>query len=370
MRSSWAALLVLAFPVHAFEPCDTPGMAQKSRLEQAPWESAFREKKFHEVDAHFNAYLDALDAGKISDAQAKAAFEVFESSQPGREPLHTEWLWARPESRAARLAIGYHLMRRWIDAGDERDLKAALRAFELAAEKTRKPTLSMAARIRMASARAGVSRIDPMAIYEEAVRAFPDTIEVRVQAIHASNPKRGGSLAQIDGILADARGLPASDRRYIEYIAYQEMAAAMQDARRDKDAADLYDKSSALCPGLDGSLARALVAYKRLNRADALLGRAAVYVQRRPRDGWGYAMRGWAERSLGLHAEAFADFDRAVQMGEGSALQELAWYFETGTEVPRDRRKALELYSIAADRGIDGGAENAKRLRLLLGATR
>ena len=364
------AAAALACPVCAFELCDSPGRAEQIRLDQRAAQAAFDEKRFNDVDQHYNAYLDAYEAGRISDAEARIAFHDFESSKPGREPLHTEWLWARPESRAARLAIGYHYAQRWIDAGNPADLKDALRAFELAEQKAGKPTLAIAARLRLAGERGNAAGVDAPALYREAIRKFPDTLEVRVQAAHAIRLGHGADAEQLQSILVDAKRLPAAQQRYVEYFVDQEMAAAMEESKHDEKAAELYDRSAALCRGLDSSLVRSLKVYRRLKRADLLETRANEYIKRRPRDGWGYAMRAWAEREQGRHAEAFPDYDRAVLLGEPSALQDLAWYFETGTNVPRDRRKALELYTIAADRRIEGGAENARRLRHMLGVAR
>jgi hypothetical protein len=368
LRCIGLAVLMAASSARAFELCDDHGKLEDFRIRQVPWEKAFEEKRFDELDRHLNRLMTAQEAGTISDAEAKRAFAIFESSRPGREPLHLEWLRGHPRSPAALLAIAYHYMQRWSASGNEVDMRDSIRAFDFAAERSKSPTLAIAGKIRIASDSRGGAGLDPAILYRKAIEQYPGTLEVRIEFIRASNPKRGGTLNQLNAITADARRLPVPDQRYVEYLVYQEMAAAMEDAKDDMRAAEFYEKSIPLCPGLDKSLTQVAGVYKRLKRYDVLVPAMTAYIARNPRVGWGYTTRGLANRELGKHAEAFADYDHAVQLGDAAALGSLAWFFETGTAVPRDKRKALELYEVAASRDVDGAREKADKLRALLGA--
>jgi tetratricopeptide (TPR) repeat protein len=359
-----AALVAAAPPALGFELCDRPGVREEFALRLEAWKTAFAEKRFDDLDRYLNGFLAQMERRAVSDAEVRRAFAIFESPLPGSEPLHMEWLRQHPDSPAALLAIAYHYSQRWIAAGRDEDLRDALRAFDLAAARVKVPTLSVAGKIRIAYERSGAARLDMTPLYRAAIAKYPQTLEARIQYIRASSPRSGGSMARLEANIADAAGLTEPDRRYLTYLVMEEMGKAAEAAGDDAGAARLYRKVVPDCPGLDGALWALVAVDTRLKRFGELIPLLTKFIESHPRDARAYSSRGLAYREVGKMADAYSDYQRAVELGDGPALMGLGWFFETGTHVARDRRKARELYELAANRYVEGAQEKMDRLRL------
>lgn len=381
MRASAAILLCMTFAAAAesgaFEFCDDAAKRQEFHRGLTDWEKAFQEKRFADLDRHFNGLLAAQASGKMDDATVKRAFAIFEKADPAREPLLLDWIRAHPKSQAAYLSIGHHYMARGFAAAGpkrsgaskaqtdamEHELRYALHAFDAADAFGSKSTLSIAGRIKVASTTRAFKPLDAASLYRGAIKAHPDTLEVRIQFIGASRPDRGGSMRQLSSVIDDVAGMRESDRRYVRYLAYQEMGSVMEARKNPKRASEFYEKSIPLCPGLDRSLNLAAELYDRVRDFAALERTADILVERNARNAWALAMRGKARREAGKQREALADYERAVQLACSCAFEGLAWFHENGVVVQRDTQKAIELYSLAAAQGIAGAAEKAEKLR-------
>lgn len=86
-------------------------------------------------------------------------------------------------------------------------------------------------------------------------------------------------------------------------------------------------------------LARALLVALPLAAASGRTAAAADYAE------------GLAAYDAGLYAEAAAIWSRLARSGDAAAMVSLAGLYDAGFGVPRDPRRALELYRRAAERG-------------------
>jgi TPR repeat protein len=379
------ALAIAAIPgrAGAFELCDDPSKREAFYAKVRPWEATFAAKRYDELDKHFNGLLKALDGGTESDAMVQRAFSLFQSLKPGNEPLHVEWVRKFPKSRAAHLAMAYYYENLgWGARGDEfagktsREQFAAMEAYfrqaitELdAADALGKTTLTAAKRIGMARAGSAL-RLDATQLYRDAIKADPRTLEVRIRYINASVPKWGGSMRQLASIVDDAKTLPPSDRRYIEYLVYQEMANTYScdsnltpECGQFAKAAEYYEKSIPLCPGLDNALRNAVGHYARQKDDPNVMRTATLLIERSPRNGWARAMRGRSYIRQQKYKEAFDDYRAGADLGSGEAFEGLAWLYATGQGTPQDNRKAIDLYTSAANLGVKGAREKADLIR-------
>jgi tetratricopeptide (TPR) repeat protein len=392
LKAITLAIAVLALApkgAPAFELCE-PGKSEAFYLSIKPLEDLAKDKKFEELDRQMNAMLAAYDAGKMSDQLVHRALLRYYSAHVGWDPLLREWMAKYPRSRAARIALGYHLTARgWGARGSEyanktsreqfeeaeRYFRQALKVFDEADSLGGKPTLSIAQRIGI-SRTAPALGLDAERLYRDAIKAYPDTLQVRIRYLEMSEPKWGGSFRQMESVIDDAKGMSRSDRSYIEYLVYQRMASAYWCAEGGcgsasgsrtsgefaKQVIGYYEKSIPLCPGLDASLAYLMRYHEGRRDYPALVASASRMIERFPRDAKALYMRGEGYSNLGRYKEAFADISRAAELGDAYSHKELAWFYETGTAVPKDVRKAIDLYLIA-DRGqIEGARAEAERL--------
>jgi TPR repeat protein len=142
---------------------------------------------------------------------------------------------------------------------------------------------------------------------------------------------------------------PAEQLREGLRAAHEEAAAAelralhLHHARAIAD----YERSAPLCKGLDGTVDRLMKLLVRKGDHARVVAVATGILERIPRDGWTLWQRGRAHRALSQHPQALADLRRAAEIGQTSASEDLAWYYETGTGVARDLQRALELYRAA-----------------------
>jgi TPR repeat protein len=370
-----ALLLVGTAPASAFEFCGVAGKREAFHAALEPWRAALAEKRFSQLEAHFARMLWDHRLDRLDDARLERAFAIFEVADPATEPLLLAWAHAFPKSQAAYLALGHHYMARGFaltDIGsakaadadratDERELLYALHAFEVADRMGEKPTLSNAARIRIVLRSPGLKGLDAGALYRKTIAAYPNALEARIQYLKSREGGVAASLERIEAIMKDAGRMSREDERYIRYLGYQEAGAVLA-ADKPERAAEQYEKSVPLCPGLDRSLRLAVALYDRLGQAPDLERSAALLIDRHEHEGWAFAMRGRARKQQGRLEEAFKDFRRGVELACPCAYDELAWFYAEGSVVPRDLRRARELYELAHAHGRPGAGEKAARL--------
>jgi TPR repeat protein len=368
-------LLAATAPASAFEFCGAAGKREAFHAALDPWRAALAEKRFSQLEAHFAGMLRDHRLDRLDDGKLERAFAIFEVADPATEPLLLAWARAYPKSQAAYLALGHHYMARGFAfsasrgakaaasdrAAGEQELLYALHAFDVADRMGEKPTLSNAARIRIASRSPGLKGLDAAALYRQTIAAYPAALEVRIQYLKNREGGTAASLERIEAIMNDAESMGREDGRYIRYLGHQEAAGVLVAVEPER-AAERYEKSIPLCPGLDRSLRLAIALYDRLGRASDLERSAALLIERHEHEGWAFAMRGRARKQQGRLGEAFKDFRRGVELACPCAYDELAWFYAEGSVVPRDLRRARELYELAHAQGRPGAGEKAARL--------
>jgi tetratricopeptide (TPR) repeat protein len=273
---AWAAALLfvlLPAPASAYLLCDDAAKLKEFNQAIRTWNGSLSDKRYAELDRHFSALHAAHESGKLTDAEVMRWYRLFESANAGNEPLHLEWIAAYPRSQAAYIALAVHMVERGFAArgrdfadktsplqfkGMADAFAKAIAALDKADTLSRKPTLSLAIRIRIAAA-AG-SKPDERQLYRTAITKYPDTLIARIRFIRVSHPKWGGSIEQLTGIATDAKSLPEADRRYVEYLVFQEIGSVLVDQRDWRRAAEVYEKSVPLCPGFDDGLDNAIAA--------------------------------------------------------------------------------------------------------------
>jgi tetratricopeptide (TPR) repeat protein len=201
-------------------------------------------------------------------------------------------------------------------------------------------------------------------IYQSAIKSYPETLQVRVEWISRSHPKWEGSVKQLEAVIDEAKTLPKKDDlRYISYLVYEEIGSAYEYADNRKRAAASYAKAIPLCPGLDQSLTRLISLQQDAKDHDALVPAVDQYIERYPRSGWAYAVRGWSFQQRNKWPEAVRDYEKSSQLGNAAGYEGLAWLTEWGYGVKHDYRRAIELYEIAAENGSKTAKQKADNIR-------
>jgi tetratricopeptide (TPR) repeat protein len=372
------AALTIASPVAALPLCDSAEKRVAFYNEMTPYRKALEQKRFADIDRKFNALIEETRAGKLTDQELHRWFEIFRQSNTAREPLHEDWIRAFPSSAAAHLALAYYYEGRGFSArSSEYSSKISSTQFEAMGLEFRKafdalgraeslmarPTLPAYLRIWMhgvvGDGKGG--RIEDM--YRSALKAYPETVQTRVVWVTFSHPKWYGSVERLKEIGGDARALSKEDQRYIQYLVLEELGSAYQCKEDYKRAADYYSSAIPLCPGLDGALTNAMRMYRDRKDFEALVPASTTYIERNPRNGWGYAMRGWAHTERKEWVEAARDYEKGTQYGSSYAQEGLAWLVEWGRGVKQDYARAIELYETAAANGSTTAAAKAENIR-------
>jgi len=101
---------------------------------------------------------------------------------------------------------------------------------------------------------------------------------------------------------------------------------------------------------------------------EAIIPLATLYIERYPRNNWGWSMRGWAHIERKEYDAAASDYKMGAQYNSSYAQEGLAWLTEWGYGgMKQDYRKAIELYEIAAANGSTTAGAKAERVRQGIG---
>jgi tetratricopeptide (TPR) repeat protein len=360
----------------AFEMCDDATRRPAFERDFDPMHDAFKKKRIEDLHYYYEGLLRRHAAGNLTDQHLQRAFSVFQCSNARCEPILLEWARNHPGSEAPYLALAvYYRETGYAARGSDfasdtaesqfdvmrEAFRKAIAALDKADKVSRKASFSASLRLDMAKAD-GSLKPRPTEIYRKAIKDVPDTLQVRIRYAEASQPKWGGSMKQLESIIDDARALPEPDRRYIQYVVYQEMASALALMEEHPQSVKLYERSVALCPGLDGALGKLIGAYEKLKDNEHVVAVATRYIERNPRNGWAYSHRGWAELGLKQFDKSYPDFEKSVALGYPDAYLGLAWHHEWGKVVPQDYRKAIEMYLTAERLGVAEGRVRAEKV--------
>ena len=368
----------LAAPAaEGFFPCDDRDARIAFERADRERQELLRDKRYDALDKRYDAILRDVAEGRVADYMADREFYAFDLGI-GTGPLHVEWVRLHPQSSAAHLGYAYFLVftgYRGLDAGrdgkgprkvtaDAREsFRAAVTEIVLAERDPRTRTLANALRIRIAAADPQAGAGDPMALYRAGMKAAPKSITPRAWLLRAASPAVGGDPSIPGRVLEDAKGMDAASRRYLVYVADSERGKAAEAAGKLADAERALESSAAACPGLDDSLQALAKVQQRLGSHAGLLKTVGRLLDRDPHDGWALWLRATSLHAMGRDVEAAADLRRATELAYMPAVVALGDLYETGTGVPRDVRRALELYEIAESADEPGAAERIERLK-------
>lgn len=382
MRAALAiAAVLLSLPLHAHANplCDSQQRREELYRSMVPFKDALKERRYADLDRHFNSLLINVKAGQINDNEAGRWFAyAFNSESVAAGPLHREWMEQFPRSQAARIAGAYYYVTRGYaargrkfasDTAQEqfeamtREFKRALVLLEEADGIGPKSSLAVSERINMAAAMGGRSSGDVRKLYEQGLRDFPRSLQIRIAYIAKSPPKWGGSIEQLTAIEGEAANLPPADRRYVRYVVLNEIGGVYEMLEQKDLAVDAYAKSLPLCPGFDDALQRLIALYQAAKNLDALLPLLDESIARHPTKGDAYATRGWLYGERKMWERSHQDYKKAAEYGSPYGFSGLAWHYEKGMAVATDYPKAVELYELAYTRGDKSARQKADNVR-------
>ena len=376
MRLWICAVLLLSQAAIALPLCDSAEKRAAFYTDVNSWRKALEQKRFADLDAKFNALIEETRAGKLTDQELHRWFEIFQQSNTGREPLHEDWIREYPRSAAAYLALAYYYEGRGFSArSSEYSSKVSPAQFQAMGLEFRKsfdalakaealmarPTLPAYLRIWMLGVGGEARKVEDM--YRSALKSYPETVQVRVAWVTFSHPKWYGSEERLKEIVGEARALSKENQRYIQYLVFEELGSTHQHKGDFKRAADYYGSAIPLCPGLDGALTKVMKMHQDRKDFAALIPASTTYIERHPRKGWGYAMRGWAHSQRKEWTDAVRDYEKGATFGSSYAQEGLAWLVEWGHGTKHDYARAIELYETAAANGSTTAAAKAEKIR-------
>ena len=349
------------------------------QIEIKKWENALYDRRFADLDAFLNGLIGAFEKGEKGDDSVERWFRMFRKDSPALEPLHYEWIKQYPTSFAAHLAAAKyfhtvgHAKRGSSYAKDttESQFKAMTASFNDAvsfldsAEKlTKKPTLVIAERISLMKSIG--ERKDVLALYKQGEKMDPHNTRVKASYISATNPKWGGSVAELELVLQvlQTSSFPRDTKTYIEYLVWYELANYAEISEQFGDAIMLNERASQMCPGFEEPMTTLVNLYNNRKNYTGMRSAATRYVARRPKLGWRYARRAWANYNLSDYKSAIADANQASGLGDAYGTYLLGWFYDKGrTEGGRNPAKALELYTTAYQLGHAKARQDMERLR-------
>ena len=143
---------------------------------------------------------------------------------------------------------------------------------------------------------------------------------------------------------------------------HEELGSAFEHTDDTAKAVEAYERAVPLCIGLTGALDALIRVHRVKKNYDGVISATTRYLERRPRAGGAYGTRAWAHLQKKNYQESFNDYQRSVELGHNEAYYGLAWHYEWGFVVPKDYRRAIDLYMTAADRGVEGARARALKV--------
>ncbi|MFH1157698.1 MAG: DUF4034 domain-containing protein [Pseudomonadota bacterium] len=195
------------------------------------------EARYEELDREMTSVQQAYESGKIDDKTLEDYFSIFSNSNPAHAEKHNAWVKAYPRSYAARQARALYFLRTaWLARGggyfkdmspEERKglelyMKHAQDDSKAAVSLTAKPLLAYESMLAISEVNGSHETSD--ALLELANTVDPKNSVVRARYMHALQTRWGGSLAQMEKFLAQAKAAGISDNRlmYFENLIVEE----------------------------------------------------------------------------------------------------------------------------------------------------
>ena len=395
------ALALCASATSATPRCEGKLLRQQIDESQQVTLTQLRARNLAEVQARMDGFLQAYEAGRLSDEELFYEFGAFDRWSPALTPIFQEWVERFPKSFAAHQAMALHLsavawqMRGGALAKDasrkqlEEFTGRLTRAREWTVRATKlhpKPILAyqqLVANARALQAHDGLykalglnargpftpsasnPRPDVVPLLEAGNRFQPDNVIVRLAYVDVLAPRWGGSLQALEEYSRPSShpGLPAQQLAAVVYTAALEIGGDFEFTKQPDQAIVFYELAATACrlnqPYMN--IARIRVDQKRW--ADALAAAdAAIAIA--PGSKNGQRWKAYALSGLGRHAEAVALLQKLSADGDPDVAYFLGEYYaHGGGGLPLDMREARRLFSIAARAGDERAIKRLAELR-------
>jgi TPR repeat protein len=220
----------------------------------------------------------------------------------------------------------------------------------------------------------GAPREEIDRLHIAADRIDPLNYSPRVEYMHALAPKWGraeeGEQERYRKELL-ASDLPADIKNDLDYRALRFQAndyVMITPAKAEwmGRGIKLYDDADRICSAYSENADIVVSFYAKTGQHQAGMDYLGRYVVKNPKDGWGFVQRGAILYRLGRIEDSLADYKRAHELGNPRGTYGFGWFYEEGKAVPKDLRRALDLYEQAARQDLPDGRTGSERVRKLL----
>jgi Zn-dependent protease with chaperone function/tetratricopeptide (TPR) repeat protein len=355
-------------------------------------------RDYEELERVLGGHQLAFEQDSKSVRRLEDAFRTFRKIPRSSEGALNAWVHRSPSSYVALVARGGFYLSQGLEARGtdfiqdtpEEDLRAMRAYFEQSSADlerslglSQKPYLSR--RYLMTIGLYSRGRDSRKALYQEAVKLAPASVEPRLAHMTSLEPRWGGSYTEMQAFLAKSRA--ALDPEDANRLAARIPAYRGRESNRAKDfrkALEYFDEAIALDDDADvlcqrshalSQLGRHKDAFGDVGRAlskardDRYCMRMATYLANRvddaaevirvlslvievdPSSGSAYSWRGWSYHRLGKPELAFPDYLAAAKLDNAWAQLQVGKLYWSGTGVKQDREAALLWLQKAAEQG-------------------
>lgn len=338
----------------------------------AQMRALLKDGRYAEMDKQLTAIQQGYESGSISDEQLYRAFQAFYYSDVDLEPKFDQWVARFPRSYTALVARGiYYGAMGWTRRGnkyanDTSDKQfagmhayhgMALRDLAKSIELTAKPILSYAEAIGLGSTQD--SPWKNRALLDQANRKDPRNMVGRRAYLRSIRSRWGGSPEQMAAFVAECRKAqldPAVLQKF-EASVIADRAWVMMRSGDYPGAEKAYAQALAMNPDDRDTLTQmsnVLIHEKKYAQAVAPLSKL---IDMEPYNTFALSSRGAIYHRLKQPGQAFKDYSKAADLGDGFSENELGKFYWFGITVSQDKERAIKLFRSAAEKG-NRDAEN------------
>ncbi|GGP27145.1 SEL1-like repeat protein [Silvimonas amylolytica] len=347
--------------------------------------SLFEHRQFAELDRQISQIQKNYEAGKVTDQDLLDAYRAIYNPNVVPDYFYDDWVKQFPKSHAAHVMRGLHykILAHKARGGqfsnqtpqanfDKMDqlYRMAYPDLQVSLGMTRKPVMAYYTLLDMANHVA--SRDQKRQLYENAIKAVPDSFILRRQYMHTLETRWGGSIGEMADFLNDCKdkGLSKDQMNVLEAMVYKDQGWIAFQAEQYAVALPQLTKSAALVSGKEQLMAPSAAAetfgeigdsYLRTGKnADAVVWytRALTVAGGCDCEDHYYANRGLAQERLGHVDDAMRDYITGADKGNDWAQSLLGVYYWKGTHVPVDKKKAAHYMKMAVDQGEEAAIKN------------
>jgi tetratricopeptide (TPR) repeat protein len=334
---------------------------------------------FATIERRFSNMQTDYDNGAITDVNLRAAFEVFEPTNPALAAHYDAWISAYPRSYVAYLARGIYYENigeesrgtNQIDETSAEQLQGMERAFRKASTDFKNsveldPRPILAYLHAMTIARYLGDDVQARVLLDLSIKVDPRNFIVRENYMGTLEPRWGGSVERMYAFLRESRkaGLSPVQLNALKAIILADQAQIHWLAR-EYPAAE-HDYRAAIGLGANGCLKCYADVLLEDDKDQKLIPVLSKILSKQPGDIPSLQMRAHAYWRLGKMHEALADFTTAAAFGDPYAENELGRFNATGIPevLPANSELAISWFRKSAAQGnLAGSMELAKALK-------